>query len=1063
MISPMLFIHTSNQLEQLKNQYASVVSTPLNSVFSTELVIVQNAGMARWLSMEMANISGISANTEFLFPAEFMWKLLRLVSTDIPEQSQCTTETLRFHILQEITQHPDHYPEIQHYILSDGNINQLASWELAVELSQLLDQYLFYRSAWIRDWEKESWDSSQNWQSRLWQRCVKDKGLIHWLSLQDQFKQSLVDINTEKLPQRISFFSMSALSPGYLDLLGELAHQTEIHLYIINPCEDAYWGDIQSEKSRAKLNSEVQTYTEVGNPLLASMGKQGREFISKLLQLANVEHQSIDSPQDTNKESLLNQLQQDIYNLEQPKRLDHLSKQDHSIQFNACHTAMREVEVLYDNILAELDTNADLAPSDIVVMMPDIESYAPYIEAVFSSAEQNLPFSIADRDPQNVSKLIEALNKIFKLPELRFDVESVFEILEYEDIRSQFNLDELQVSYCRELAHATNLRWGISAETRNDNNLPETDEHTWKYAMDRMLLGYAIGESVQSEQLYDAKRNLPLLPYNEIEGSDAIVLSNFKRFTDTLFSINHWQKLECTLNKWLEKSKRLIKQTTLENTDQQQLLNAMAELDSQANLANFQQTLTFSVYQKMLQQCLQNITGNEKYLGYGITFCALVPMRSVPFKIVALLGMNDGEFPRQDKRPSFDLMANQRQAGDRSRRDEDRYLFLESILATRSKLLISYIGQSVKDNTELPPSVLVSELLESITDYSGISAEQLIVKHPLHAFSPRYFSNEQDAGKSSLFSYAHEYTQLNKTKESVPKVFIKEPLDDLDESFKTLTLNDLIRFYKSPARAFLKHRFDIQTLEEDDSLKVREPFELESFKQSEIRSFIQECGNNSNDDAQLIARAKGLLPYGQIGDEIYQKEKLITETFVSQLPIIEFHPTKQFLLEINDFQLHGKLEQLSTDGRFVQQLTNPYASDYISLWLNHLVLNAENGDQSLTTTFYSPDLAFTLRPVENAKEQLLSLLNYYWQGLSYPLEFFPRTSLELFAGNGTENTAKISAKWNGNDLYSGERDKFENWLLHRNLDINKNNPPEQFLEISRYFFGMLFEHLTEEL
>ena len=140
----MLTIHTSNQLEQLKNQFSNLIKTPLSSTFATEIVVVQNAGMARWLSMQMADISGISANTEFLFPAEFMWRLLRLVSNDIPENNQCTPDTMRFHIMRELSQHPDNYPELQHYIGDTDNQDELAIWELSCELSQLLDQYLFY-------------------------------------------------------------------------------------------------------------------------------------------------------------------------------------------------------------------------------------------------------------------------------------------------------------------------------------------------------------------------------------------------------------------------------------------------------------------------------------------------------------------------------------------------------------------------------------------------------------------------------------------------------------------------------------------------------------------------------------------------------------------------------------------------------------------------------------------------------------------------------------------------------------------------------------------------------
>ena len=387
---------------------------------------------------------------------------------------------------------------------------------------------------------------------------------MHWLKLQDQFKESLNEFEIKRLPERISFFSMAALSPGYIDLLGQLADKTEIHLYIINPCEDIYWGDIRSEKSRSKLAKDQQTLTDVGNPLLASMGKQGRDFIFKLFEIPNYQIPENEQTDRSEPDTLLMQIQQDIYDLEKPAVRTEQFSNDTSVRFNACHTAMREVEVLHDQILAELDADPSLAPSDIVVMMPDIENYAPYIDAVFGTSKQRLPFSIADREAQNVFSIIEGLNKLFALPDTRFDVESVFELLEYNDIREHFQLDDDQLSYCRDLARSTNIRWGISAKSRANSNLPDTEEHTWKYALDRMLLGYAIAESGigenNAEVLFETERSLELLAYNEIEGSSALVLSNFKRFTDAVFCISKWQHQTNTLEKWLDITRQLIKQ-----------------------------------------------------------------------------------------------------------------------------------------------------------------------------------------------------------------------------------------------------------------------------------------------------------------------------------------------------------------------------------------------------------------------------------------------------------------------------------------------------------------------
>ncbi len=1076
----MLTIHTSNQLEQLKNQFSNLIKKPLASTFATEAVVVQNAGMARWLSMQMADISGISANTEFLFPAEFMWRLLRLVSSDIPENNQCTPDTMRFHIMRELSQHPENYPELQHYIGDINKQDELAIWELSSELSQLLDQYLFYRSDWIRDWESPEWNSDNNWQSRLWKRCVQDRNLIHWLALQDQFKESFQQLDKNKLEERITFFSMSALSPGYIDMLGELGNKTDVHLFLINPCQDVYWGDIQSEKNIAKMDEDVQPYMDLQNPLLASMGKQGRDFIDKLLTLPSYEESlheenTTQLEHETRHQTLLTKLQNDIKQLAEPNAIttNKVTILDNSITINACHTAMREVEVLHDQILNELNNDATLAPSDFVVMMPDVEKYAPYIEAVFSASKPTLPFSIADREALNVFQIIEALDKLFTLADTRFDVESVFELLNYTDISEKFDLDETQIKKCRELAKATNIRWGISADSRKRNQLPYTEEHTWKYALDRILLGYSLGEDLEeiitTEKLFDSERLLSLLSFTDIEGSEALMLASFKQFTDCIFSINLWSSLNLSLTDWIEKTKTLIQKLTTENTDQQRLINAISDLKALGAFTEFDQEIPYSVFSKMLTSCFKSISANEKFLGYGITFCALVPMRSVPFKVVSLIGMNDGEFPRQDKHHSFDLMANKPLKGDRSRRDEDRYLFLESLLAARNKLIISFNGLSVKDNSDIPPSVLVNELLETLAIYTNIEAEKLIVKHPLQAFSPKYFEN--DRSNESLFSYEKEYCSLNKNEELASQVFIKQALDEPDASYKDISLHDLISFYKNPSRYFLKHRFSIQTFDDDPSLNIREPFELESFKDRDVRNLVlenQTLEERQNNEQQLIARAKGLLPYGQIGDEIYQREKHITENFIANLPVNDTvqnqNPNKHFNLKIDDFSIHGNIDQLMDKGRLLKVVTKPYAGDYISFWLIHLVMNAVDELNCERSSFlYSPDVDLHLTSLEDAKSRLKELLDLYWKGLSYPLLFFPKSAFAMYKKPTYAKTKEAEDKWLGNDRYAGEKDSFEHWLLHRTLEMDKNNLPPEFLNISQKIFGDMYlqQHLSD--
>ncbi len=1102
----MLTLHTSNRLEQLSQQFSDSIQTPLGDVLAPEVVVVQNSGMARYLSLQLADRQGISANMDFLFPAEFMWQLLKSILPNLSDEDPSAPAVTRWRLLElllnEISADDKTFPELAHYINSTES-----AWDLSLVLTEMLDKILFYRDDWVRDWENHESalnnQPTQKWQARLWQKLFNGQQIDHWLSLQDQFVQAIHQPqNKNLLPQRVSFFSLSALSPGYIRLLGEMGKVMEINLFIVNPCPEAYWGDIESEKSISKKPIEEQPYFDSGNALLASMGRQGRDFIDQLQNLDECHFEENNFEQAPN--SLLTQIQQDIFNLTPAQHNIECSKDDNSIQFHACHTAMREVEVLHDQLLNCLQNNPELAPSDIIVMTPDIEKYAAYVDAVFSAHSQSqtnstnkkhlkLPFSIADQNPAHAQPTIEAFLKILDLIDKRFDAESVFELLDYDSIRDKFELTQDDVLFCREIARSTNIRWGISAKTRKNNNLPDTKEHTWRYAFDRLLLGYTLaGDDLFIADPSKPLDDLPVLPFSDIEGNQAQTISRFIQFTNCLFKLETFTAHEQSLDKWLDLFNQFIRSLFADESQNRLLFNALDKLRQQTKLAEFSQgnasqndsspqdnpppaiTLPFSLIGKILKQSLTEISGNESFMGYGITFCALVPMRSVPFKVVALLGMNDGEYPRQDRSMSFDLVAQTPRKGDRSRRNEDRYLFLESVLAAREKLIISYIGQSVKDNTSVPPSTLVSELLDEVCIYTNSETQDWICKHPLQAFSQHYFDNSD----ARLFSYNTAYTKIKNTKKVPSQVFINQPLENLSDDKKQLHLSELIRFYQSPARVFLKERFSISNFDKELVLPIREPFEIEAFKDRDIRQeifdktylkahAIEDCTEESlHHNTLLNLRAKGLLPYGDIGEQLYEREFNTIQHYIKQLPEPDDLPNQPFKLEFNDnFTLQGELTNLSPAGRMIQQVSTAYAGDYINLWLNHLALNAvqtnnttQTNSTPAETRFYSPELNFKLNKVGNAHHILQQLIDYYWQGLHYPLHFYAKPAFKQYV-NKKENSGVSEAlkAWDNSHFGNSEAQKFEHWLLYRAYS-NDELFNDEYEAISELIMGGLFAH-----
>jgi exodeoxyribonuclease V gamma subunit len=1035
----MLILHSSNYLENLGQQFAKLVSTPLDNVFAEEQIVVQNSGMKRWLSMQMAQQLGISANYRYFSPAEYMWELLRKVIVDIPQHDPSQPDVLRWRLFANFLNQADDYPELAHYITND-----LAAWDLADALAAVLDQYLFYRPEWIMQWEAGNF-AKDDWQARLWRQIImddtgKNRHINHWLDLQDNFIKYFAEKHDSKpadeFPQRVSFFSVATLSPGYIRLLAELATKIDVHLFIINPCAE-YWGDIESRKQQSKHPLDKQTCFDIGNALLASLGRQGRDYIDQLYNLGVQDQKSWVDPQC---DSLLHCVQSDVLNLQQSE-VDFNDQT--SIQFHSCHTPMREIEVLHDQILAALEESDDLTPADIVVMAPAIDDYAPYIEAVFSTAKQSLPFSIADSNTVSHKPTVEVFLKLLDLPEQRFNIEAVFELLEYAEVREQFNLDEQQVLQCKDWAQATNIRWGINRKMRLTTGLPDTYEHSWQYGLDRMLLGYMM----PGEQIF---ADTQLLPFNQIEGNNAQTLASFCHFTDSIFQLWEWSLKSLQVTEWIEKLQGLLAEIFLQNADHQAIFKVLDTLRRQQQLAEFEQAIAFDIIKKMIRNLLES-AGNECFITHGITFCALVPMRSVPFKMVALLGMNDGDFPRQDQRHSLDKMAADSRKGDRSRRDEDRYLFLESILAARQRLYISYIGQSVQDNSSLPPSVVVSELLDYLSKITGQEQQGWICKHPLQAFSARYYR------EGELFSYVEEYLSLHidKTNKNTQLPFISTKLPEPDAEFKCLTLEQLIYFYKSPARTFLQQCFSIQTFSNDDGLPVREPFALESFIDTQVRQQLIP-DTDQQDKALALCRAKGLLPHGDIGTEAFNQQAKIVENFYQQYPELlnKKSQRQSFQLQLGEFMLTGKLSDLSEEGCIKHCLGTFYAGDLLAIWLHHLVMNSVplEGIKNTETKVYQPTDTFTLVPVPDAKVLLTQLMEAYWRGLQQPLYFFLKPAYKMYADGVDAKLSAAESAWD-NDYYGGESDKFENQLLFAGQNVFK----QEFFDLAKIIFGRMAE------
>jgi exodeoxyribonuclease V gamma subunit len=1067
----MLTAHYSNRTESLVEQLAALISTPAGSPFEAEQVVVQNKGMGRWLSLHLADQLGVSANINFPLPAGFIWDAFYSVLPDLPKVHPFTPTVMAWRIMLALDEFRDteRFQPVQHYL---GGQDAFKQFELSVRLAQAFDQYMVYRPEWIDQWSQGKED---HWQAELWRQLTNESGGAHWVEVQKSFTQAVLagDVDATKLPHRVVLFGISSLSPSYISALSALGEVMDVHLFVLNPCQE-YWGDIVSKRiigRRGAAGSDEILYLESGNSLLASVGLQGRDMIDLLQGVVANEVENYVEPGQGN---LLSTLQSDVLNLndrasgEDEKVV--LSPVDTSLQVHVCHSPQREVEILRDQLLRIFSEDDNLLPSDVLVMTPDIEAYAPFINAVFSSVQvgQRIPFSIADRGIDAESIIVEAFFKLLDLPGSRFEANQVMELLEVPAIQLRFNISDQDLPEIQNWIRKTGIRWGIDAASRAEDQLPEISEHTWRAGLERILLGYALPD--EAAGLYDG-----ILPYGDIEGEKTRIMGRFQTFAETMFTIPEMLQGEKTVEMWTGILLRLCDAIFNPDEDQEQevqaIRKAVEDFHKDAADGKYTAAIPLTLVKSDLRRKLNVIGGGMQYLNGGITFCAMVPMRSIPFKVICLIGMNEGVYPRLRHPFGFDLMANERRKGDRSIRDDDRYLFLEALLAARECLYISYVGQDIRDNSVIPPSVLVSELLDYLrqnvqTPGGAPPFDALCTFHPLQPFSARYFDGVSDR----LFSFDQSLCQAAQVAgEDSDEVvsFINAPLPEAESEWRTVSLDQLIRFFSNPARFLIQQRLGFYLEEGEDLLEDNEPFELDFFGTSDLRNKLLDLrleGKSIKETLPLL-RAQSSLPHGEVGNAIFAKETNAVESFAKTLAdSLTAAAVEPDLLhvQIGDFQLVGALEKLTEAGYAGYRFDVMRPRDWVKLWIRHLALCVSDSKVPKESVWVASDDIVTLGATEQAVEVLEGLLDLYWRGLHEPIHFFPKSAFKFAHTThrkGRADPVKAALQmWEGSEFSKArpEKDDLYNALLFGSDD---NPLDSEFEALALQFFGVALDHM----
>ncbi len=875
-----LHSHRAERLAELLTGWLQ--ARPL-APLETEVVLVQSNGMAEWFKIELARRGGVCAAARVELPSRFLWRTYRQVlgAQQVPAESPLDKLPLSWRLmalLPECLPLPVFEPVRRYAQAAEGALDAAERvWPLASALADLFDQYQIYRPDWLQDWaegrdvlrqvqSEAPLPEDQRWQAELWRRVLATlaphereatRPALHARAL------ARLRSGTPASPvaRRVSVFGMGHMPWQLLELLSALAGHSQVLLAVPNPCQH-HWADILD--GREWLQAERRRHAYKGAPLaqvpleamhlhapalLAAWGRQGRDFIRQLdafddLQAAQqlTQWPRLDFFEDapgTEPARLLTQLQQRIRDLvpahEAPRPL---APDDRSVQFTIAHSAVRELEVLHDQLLQWFHETA-LAPREVVVMVPDIARMAPAIRAVFGQYPRgdarHIPFDIADLGAEATSPLLHALQWLLQLPQQRARLSELVELLEVPAVAARIGLQAEDLPTLARWMGGAGIRWGLSAAHRDGLGLGLCGEdNTALFGLQRMLMGYACGADPLPLQA------LGIAPYAEVGGLDAELAGALAQLVQSLLDWWSVAGTPATPAQWAERGRGLLAALfapadEAERRVLQALHDALNAWLAACEGAGFDQAVPLPVARSAWLAALQTPRLEQRFRSGGVTFCTLMPMRAIPFQAVCLLGMNDGDYPRRAPRLGFDLMglAGMARPGDRARRDDDRQLMLEALMSARQRLYVSWSGRSVRDHSMQPPSVLVAQLRDEIDQLWGRgTAERLSTEHPLQPFSPRYFAPATPPAPR-LQTYAHEWQATARAAPGGPDAPdalhpSQQPLPppDAAQGLPQRTLAQWQAFVRRPVAAFFSQRLGVDLRQERSEWPDEERFGL---------------------------------------------------------------------------------------------------------------------------------------------------------------------------------------------------------------------------------------------
>ena len=992
-----LVVHASNRVEHLAHALGDVVAAPVagRAPAEPEVVVVQSRGMERWLTLQLARRLGVCANVQFPYPGRL---LERAVAAALGEDPDCaerkapapsrTTWALAAALRRRL--HEDAFDEVRRSLQDDDGRKRVA---LAAEIAERFDHYAVYRPDMVTAWDR---GDDAHWQAILWRDLQPLVDGRHAAARARRGRDALARGHgpLQGFPRRLSLFGLSTLPPLWLDVLQALATRVDVHWFALQPAEGFFAEDRDA------------------HPLLGSFGRVARELQALLLE-RGVDRADDERFVDPGDDCALASLQGDLLRLRRREDAERppLRADDHSVVVHACAGETRQIEALHDALLAAFEDDPSLQPSDVVVMAPDVAAIAPAVEAVFGTRGV-IPYRVADVSPRVADEGVRAFLQVLDVVAGRATATDVMDLAAAGPVRARYGLTEDDLEALRGVVVGAGVRWGVDEEHRAAFG-QRGRAHTWRFGLDRMLLGVA---GPPGERALFAG----VLALDAVEGERARLVGRFAELVETLFSIRDDVATPRTCASWRAVFARVLDDLLSEDDPwtgaHRAVREAVDAVVADAASVAFDEAIPLAAARAQLERALDDARSARGYLAQGVTFCELKPMRAVPFPVVAVVGMDLDAFPRKTWPAGFDLAARERRRGDRSPRDDDRQLFLDAVLSARRRLILTYTGVDAADGVARPPSVVVDELLDALADTVALDARPgedrpdaarraFVERHPLQPFHPSGFDGS--APRRSSFDERRLAAARALQGGQAPRPpFVDGALpDDVDATTaaRVVSLEELIRFWKEPLAHFLDRRLGVATRDFDAELVDREAFGVDDGRTELGRMLLARALERGGlPPTRDVALATGRFPAGAIGAIAY--EGLVAEiaallaaraAAAGGVRLPPLHVDVVVPARAGPTRVVGALTELYEGAQTIARFMSGTGVVAVEAWVRHLVLNASTAPPVRRTVVVTPArkagddvVVAELAPRDDAAALLADLVDGYVDGLREPLPVF---------------------------------------------------------------------------